>query len=110
MSFDTYSFFLVGLSGFMTVWTFRYFTGSKKTAEFEYVGLSAFWGLVMLVIWESLPKAHPEQITELLSNPYAAGFVLSLLGALVGYAGSEAVKLIKWIKERRLLRHSQKKR
>ena len=39
------TFFYIGLSGFMAVWTFRKTVRrADKLSEFEYIGLSAFWG------------------------------------------------------------------
>jgi len=100
MSFDTYSFFLIGLSGFITVWTFRYLTKSEKTAEFEYICLSAFWGIAILAIWESsqsIVKSSPDHIRQFLSNPYAAGFVLSFLGMIFGFVGAHVANF-KWFR------------
>ena len=93
---DTIWFFEVFLSGFMTVWTFRYFSNIKeKYAEFEWLALSAFWGLFMLALIGLLPDK--EQIKNLLMNPFAAGLILSVFGLIVGYAGSR-IRRIKWFK------------
>lgn len=85
MSIDTYSFFLIVLSGFAMVWSFRHFSHSRnKISDFEYLGFSSFWGVLVLACYGWLTRNHPEQISVLVSNPFVAGVVLSLLGGLIG--------------------------
>lgn len=96
MEFDREIFFLIVLSGFITVWTFRYFTGSKKTGDFEYLGLSAFWGLFNIFVFElliSLDKKSLSQVTG--GNPYAGGFVLCIFGFVFGWGGASLLRLIR---------------
>ena len=89
MTTDPQTFFIFILSGFITVWSFRYFSkSSKKLGEFEYFGLSAFWGVIMLMIYGTIPWVSKDQVQKLVSNQYTCGFVLSLLGYFVGYAGA----------------------
>lgn len=95
MEFDTEIFFLIVLSGFITVWTFRYFTGLKKTGDFEYLGLSAFWGLFNIIVLELLLLNDKTKISQSLANPYAAGFVLCILGFLFGWGGARFLKMIR---------------
>jgi hypothetical protein len=69
----------------MFIWSFRYFSHSQsKISDFEYVGFSSFWGVIILGIYGWLTKSHPEQLQILISNPFAAGVVLSCLGFLMG--------------------------
>ncbi len=47
-SIDLLNTFLVVVPGAMTVWSFRYFSNSNKTGDFEYLMLSVFWGAFIL--------------------------------------------------------------
>ncbi len=92
MTIDTIMFFEIILSGFITVWTFRYFTRSdKKITEFEWFGSSAFWGLIIVGIIASF-KSYPD-INGLISNPFAMGLVGSVFGVIIGFVGSKFSKL-----------------
>ena len=86
MPFDTYNFLVVGLTGFVTVWTFRKYAGSKeKLDSFEYLGISAFWGLVVLCTSSMLlDDKGTKAADEMFKNPYVSGFVMSLLGGAAG--------------------------
>ena len=89
MSVDTQTFFQIILAGFVIVWAFRKTAGRvSKIGDFEYFGLSAFWGLVVLVVMEAIPTKHSDDIKNLLVNPYATGLVFSLFGGvLAGWTG-----------------------
>jgi H+/Cl- antiporter ClcA len=106
--FDIFHFFLFVIPGFITVWSFRYFTDSKKSRDFEYLVLSIFWGLLMILLYELLSVVTKTQVTKLFQNPYAAAIVLSLLGLLVGWIGSclsrtrWLQKITHWLKNPRL--------
>lgn len=107
-SFDVFHFFVFIIPGFVTVWTYRYFSNAGKIGEFEYFASSCFWGLLILGIYEWIA---PKEVTEqLLSNPYAAGGALSLLGFFFGvfspwvFGSSKFVKLMNWIKTHIFLR------
>ena len=101
MSVDTYSFFLIVLSGFSFVWTFRKVSGSRhgSISDFEYLGFSSIWGVLILGLYTWVMRKHPDQVTTVLSNPFAAGVVLSMLGCFLGF-------LIGWLggKVRRVFR------
>lgn len=100
-------YFYVLLGGFMTVWTFRKITGTeKKISEFEYVGFSAFWGIFLIFIWGIMETVKPST-TDLFTDPFAAGFIMSLLGMLCSFIVGQAFMLFlkdrnslikKWIK------------
>jgi len=85
-SISGFEFLIFVIPGFITVWAFRYFTKSKKTGDFEYLGLSFFWGLIMLLIFELI--GSEESIKKLLQNYYATAIVLSLFGFIFGWLGS----------------------
>lgn len=83
-SIDTYTFFLIGMSGFMTVWTFRKAAGFKqKFSDFEYIGFSAFVGLSIIFVLEWLSK-DPSKISQMFNNPFAGGFALAIIGIFFG--------------------------
>jgi len=101
ISFDTVAFFEIILGGFMAVWVFRYFAGSeRKYSEFEWFGLSAFWGLVILALWNSFAQLTPElqtQTNELLKNPFATGLTLStFFSVILGYVAARLVHFRFW--------------
>ena len=84
MDIDTYYFFLIILGGFMTVWSFRHFSLSRKPlGDFEYLGFSSFWGMIMLMILVQLNSGNPD-LSEFLSNPFAVGSMLSVIGFIIG--------------------------
>ena len=97
MTLDTLTFFEIILSGFMAIWTFRHFTNKNKVySEFEWFGLSVFWGLIIIAVVAQLP--YPK-MSELLSNPLATGLVTSILGVILGYLATEFLRLLYWIRK-----------
>jgi hypothetical protein len=108
MPLDTANFFLFGLSGFVTVWTFRKFSKTKGDSEFEYLALSFFWGITnfVLVSWVDhwSPKAL-DSLNKLTAYPFAFGFALSSYGFILGWLGSKLVRTnwfkngMKWLNE-----------
>lgn len=95
MSFDTQTFFLIILSGFVTVWTFRHFMEIRKTGDFEYLALSAFWGLFNIAVVEISLLNDQTKISQVITNPYAGGFVLCIFGFLFGLGGAIFLKIFK---------------
>jgi len=101
-SFDIFHFFIFVIPGFITVWSFRYFTNSKKSADFEYFALSVFWGLLNILLYELI--SSQEQTDKLIQNPYVAATVLSIGGLIIGWIGgvlsrtSWIQKIINWLK------------
>ena len=102
-SVDIAHLFIFVVPGFVTVWSFRYFTDSKKHADFEYFALSVFWGLLILSLYESITAN--ELVKTLLANQYAAAIVLSGLGLICGWMGGILSKtklfhkVITWFKK-----------
>lgn len=74
------------IPGFIAVWSYRYSTYSEKKADFEYLGLSFFWGLVIAALSTLLLKN-----SSLFNNPYA----VSLTFSIIGLAGAFTVSVIK---------------
>lgn len=86
MDIDTYTYFLIILAGFGLVWGYRKGNGSRKTiSDFEYLGFSAFWGVIVVAAYQEMNKSNPEKFNELVNNPYAAGVVLFMIGVLAGF-------------------------
>jgi hypothetical protein len=104
-SFDIFHFFLFVIPGFVTVWSFRYFTDSKKNADFEYFVLSVVWGLLILLAYELISTT--DQVNKLISNLYAAAVAQSFAGLFIGWFGSFlsrsdwVQKIVEWLKTRR---------
>jgi hypothetical protein len=95
MSIDTYHFFVIVLSGFTTVWSYRKFSHSRTPiSDFEYLGFSTLWGTLILATYAQILKNNVEQMIKLLSNPLAAGLFLSLLGIIAGYLASRIKRSI----------------
>jgi len=101
---DIYNFLIFIIPGFVAVWTFRYFTSSNKKGDFEFLGLSFIWGLILLVITEYLSQIaygaeHEQKINKLLGNPYAMALVQSVTAFIIGAAGAFLSKKIHKIKK-----------
>lgn len=88
MNFEAYSYFAIILSGFVSVWTYRHFTKSQtKISEFEYLGWSAFWGLVILTSFQLVAKLmhlDSPSFNDIFKNPFATGLITSILGLVGG--------------------------
>lgn len=82
---DIFHIFLFIIPGFITVWSFRYLTNSKKSADFEYFSLSIFWGIIMVFFYGLISKK--ETFNKLISNPYLASIVLSIFGFIISLLG-----------------------
>ncbi len=91
--FNLYSFLIFIVPGFITLWAFSRFNKSKKLNVLELLILCFFWGLVVLVIFEFLVN-EKDKINSLLSNPFAACLVLSLIGGGIGFLGAEISMII----------------
>lgn len=87
MSTDIQNFLSFVLCGFTTVWTFRHLKKIQRTSDFEYLALSIFWGVVVLMLFDLLPGINTDQKNKLLTNPFAAGLVLSIFGFSLGFFG-----------------------
>jgi hypothetical protein len=85
MNIETYNYFLIVLGGFALVWGFRKFSLSRRVlTDFEYLGFSTFWGVILISLFVWVQRSHIEQVNTLLSNPYAAGVTLAIFGYVVG--------------------------
>jgi hypothetical protein len=112
LSVGNFNFLLFVVPGFIIVWTFRYFTHSKKTGDFELLGLSFVWGLISLLIYEALVDINcwlqiswacksgnaDQEIQAVLKNPYAAALAFVLVGLVFGWFGSVIVSW-KWFQK-----------
>lgn len=96
MTLDTTIFFEIALSGFLTVWVFRSLNGKKdKYSEFEWLGLSTFWGLLIIMLFTTIFKAYPH-LQDILNNPFATAIITSIIGIGLGFIGNEINKW-KWV-------------
>lgn len=99
MNFEAYSYFAIILSGFVAVWMYRHFSKSQaKISEFEYLGWSAFWGLVIIVSFQLVAKLiHVDNpaFNEVFKNPFATGLITSVLGLVGGTVMGLVVRDIK---------------
>jgi len=69
----------------MLVWSFRHYSNSRnKISDFEYLGFSSFWGVIVLTGYAWFTKDNPEKFKILISNPFLAGVFLSFFGFLAG--------------------------
>jgi hypothetical protein len=74
------------IPGFLMVWCFRKFTHKEIKSDFELIGLSVFWGLINLLLWELINKK--ETVAKMFENVYSAAFFLCLFGILCSYISS----------------------
>jgi hypothetical protein len=90
MSLDTYTFFLVILSGFMFVWSFRRFSKTtREISDFEYLGFSAFWGTfiltrIILIAENSSGYDMSKMYLMMDKSPHIAGATFSFYGLIFG--------------------------
>lgn len=100
---DDLGFWILLLPGFVMVWCFRRFTGSKKTGDFEFLGLGIvcglfnflFYGLLMeLGISKNLPLTK-------LGEVYGAALVLLTWSFLLGFF---CAKISQWPVFRRFMK------
>ena len=63
---EEFHFLIFIIPGFVTVWTFRYFTNSDKNGDFELLRLSFFWGLMVMIFYQLLMKMDQETISRTL--------------------------------------------
>ena len=102
---DSYNFFLIILTGFVIVWSFRKTMGQKeKISDFEYLGLSAFWGTVTLVCLVLIQRGNSTKLANLdimlkeprISGPFIAlwgGFCAVAIGLLLRYTPAPLDKI-----------------
>ncbi len=87
------NFLIFIIPGFVTVWSFRFFSRIEKKGEFELLGLSFFWGLLILVIILPVLKIVLKESNEFFNNPYAISLAASFFSPFIGWSGS---KIIQW--------------
>jgi predicted membrane protein len=92
-----FNFLIFLIPGFVTVWSFRYFSNINRKGDFEFLGLSFIWGMIILSVF-GLIVQEEYRVAKLLSNPYAAAITLSLLGLILGWFGSKITRLKAFIK------------
>ena len=100
MPIDQFTFWIFLITGFMLVWSFRYFTDSKKQGDFEFLGLGIFCGFINLMIFSFLMKfSYAKFPTN--DNPlvemYAAGLILSIVSISLGLLAAQISKW-KWFR------------
>lgn len=90
---NIYIYFFVILGGFMLVRSFRVSMNYKeKLGEFEYLGLSSFWGIVILFVWSIFAtKTNSGSINNILEG----GVLLTLIGFLLGKMAAWLLKMFK---------------
>ena len=94
-----FQFFVFIIPGFVTVWSYRFFSNSGKIGEFEYFAASCFWGLMMIEVYEflCLIVSKRELIHNFFNDPYSTVSIfclslLTLLGFFLGWGGSIMAK------------------
>ena len=84
----------------MLVWSYRTRTHSKKSiSDFEYLGFSTFWGILLVMTINEILKNVPDQMVKLLSNPFASAITFSVFGLMFGCIGAEILSLLKLLRE-----------
>jgi len=96
MDLGTYSYFLIIFGGFGLVWGYRKGIGSKKQiSDFEYLGFSAFWGVMVTAGMQGLLEKDPNKLSEFFKNGYVAGASLFLFALLLGLGIGWVLTLIR---------------
>ena len=109
--FSEQNLFIFILPGFITVWSFRYFTNSKKTGDFEFLALAFIWGIFNLMLFglavkigllNELPN-KPAPVVSFMPLFSIWGFLLGLTGAQISKWGwfQKLTNLLKsnWIRK-----------
>lgn len=88
-----FNFLIFLLPGFITVWSFRYLTRSTKKGEFELIGLSFLWGMILTALlgFLSLIPFVPPFPDTTFQTFYSVGLALSGFGFLLGIVGAYIV-------------------
>jgi hypothetical protein len=81
---DLTALLMIVVPGAITVWSYRFFTKSKKSGDFEYLTLSIFWGVVLLAIQPWISRK--EEFVKLLNNPFATMLAMSILGIFLSFS------------------------
>jgi hypothetical protein len=91
------NFFIILLSGFGVVWSYRHFTSqqNKHIGEFEYTAFSALWGIPFgfLLLWAA--SMIPKSADMFDSFPMSATVLLFPLAVACGYAGAQIKKILR---------------
>jgi len=87
MDIQTYTYFLIILSGFGLIYGFRKGKISLiLISDFEYLAFSMFWGVFIYAIFEWIYRDDYQKFKDLInSNVYAVGFVMTLFSLTLGY-------------------------
>ena len=87
LSVGDITFLLFVIPGFLVVWTFRYFSKAKIQGEFEYLGLSFVWGMILFFIVAVL-SYFVKPFQNFFKNDIGASFSLVIFAPLLGWFGS----------------------
>ena len=85
---EDFHFLIFTIPGFLVVWSFRFFTQSKREGDFEYLGLSFVWGFILLILFGNLFRGQVENV----SNLYALASLLSIGAIVLGWIGSQIAR------------------
>lgn len=96
LSFGDIANLLFVVPGFLVVWTFRYFSKSTKQGEFEYLGLSFVWGMVLFTL-VAISSMIFKGLSNIFKNDLGAAFILTFVAPFLGWFGS-LLSTWKWFK------------
>lgn len=104
-SLDLFHLFLFLMPGFFVVHFYTKAKGTKIESDFEYFMFSMFWGLILFAFFQACFKdADKEKFISIISQPYSAAIVFSILGIyfsyIVGYAFKNAPFIYRKIKQK----------
>lgn len=97
--FSEQNFLTFIIPGFITVWTFRYFTDSRKSGDFEFIILSFIWGFIIF-LFNGL-TATQESLNKLFQNLFAIAVAFGFFGFVFGLIGAQ---ISKWSWFRKVVR------
>lgn len=95
MDIDSYNFFLIILGGFFAVWSYRKTSRWKRDiTDFEYLGFSAFWGLLLMGLMAISSNIQNKDFGVILESPYITGSILSFGGVIIG---TFTARVVNWV-------------
>lgn len=82
--------FIFIIPGFIIVWTYRNYMGIKREGEFEYLALSLFWGLLLLVFASLINNWIDGKLSVVFQNYYVFALIFSFIGFFISRAVAKA--------------------
>lgn len=83
MDWTVIGYILLIIPGFLTIWTYRYFTKATKLGDFEYAAWSFVWGMILLFALYYLGKIRGKEF-PMIPDYSLEAFMGGVLGTGIG--------------------------